>query len=170
MTEHRDWAEAPLAVRLIFMGHRVSGLVERRLAKYGYNHTQAALIGMLRRHPGLIGQDLVGPLPVEAPSITRGLQSLERRGLVQRRPHPSDGRASVFELTAAGHDEARRLAKLLRETSDELEADLSPAQRQALRDALSALTTCADHSKRQALRDALTALHPCADHTRGVAE
>ncbi|MCL5110043.1 MAG: MarR family transcriptional regulator [Chloroflexi bacterium] len=147
MEKCHDEDVMPLAVRLIFLGHRVTSLVERRLAKYEYNHTQAALIGMLRRHPGLIGQEMVGPLPVEAPSVTRALQSLERRGLVQRRPHPSDGRANVFELTAAGRGEAQLLAKLLRETSDELEADLSPEQRQALREAMATILTCVKHTR-----------------------
>jgi DNA-binding MarR family transcriptional regulator len=36
------------------------------------------------------------------------LSDLEQEGLVQRRPHPTDGRQVLFELTAAGI-EARRL-------------------------------------------------------------
>ena len=35
-------------------------------------------------------------------SITRIVQLLERKGLLRRRPHPSDGRRSELALTAAG--------------------------------------------------------------------
>lgn len=127
---------APLAIQVMVLGHRLWHILNRRLAAYNYNHTQAAVIMTLLRRPGLIAQDLVGPISVEPPNITRALQALERRGLVERRPHPTDGRASLFTLTPAGVVEASKLARLMHEASAELEADLSPEQRQTLGEAL----------------------------------
>jgi len=45
-------------------------------------------------------------LQVHAASITNAIDRLEQQGLVQRRPHPSDGRAVLARITPAG----RRLA------------------------------------------------------------
>ena len=132
-------ARAPLAVQIVFLGHRLTNLFERRLAGHGHSHTQAAVLMALRRNPGLIAQHLVGPISVEAPSITRALQALERRRLVERRPHPTDGRASIFYLTGTGEVEAQRIASLMQEISGEIEAGLAPEQRQILREALPAV-------------------------------
>lgn len=129
----------PLAAELVFLGHRVSHLIERRLARHGYNHTQAVIIMTLARHPGRMAQDLAGPVRVEPPSVTRALQTLERRGLVDRTPHPTDGRASLFHLTATGREVAVVLARLMEETSGELEQCISPEELAALRMALGSL-------------------------------
>ena len=41
-------------------------------------------------------------LQVHPTSVSHTVQRLERDGLVERRPHPSDGRASLLALTDAG--------------------------------------------------------------------
>ncbi len=128
--------DVPLAVQLVFLGHRLAHVVERRLALYDYNHTQASIIMILDRRPGLTAQDLARPVRVQPASITRALQSLERRGLVDRRPHPTDGRASVLHLTEAGCQAAATIARTVREASVELESHLPTAQRAVLRSAL----------------------------------
>jgi len=132
-------SEAPLALLMVFVGHRVAHLLEKRLNRLGYNHTQAAIIGSLIRRPGLMAQDLAGVVPVEAPSITRALQALERQGLVSRQPHPTDGRASLFYLTETGREAAENMASLMRKLSNELEGSLTPQELQAFRGALGKL-------------------------------
>lgn len=138
---------APLAIQLILLGHRLAHLLERRLARYDLNHTQAAIIMALDRRPGLMAQDLAHPVKVEPPSVTRALQALERRGLVCREPHPTDGRASLFHLTNSGREEAANLARLFRETSAELEEAVPPADLAALRGVLSALFVRTDRMR-----------------------
>jgi DNA-binding MarR family transcriptional regulator len=39
---------------------------------------------------------------VTGPTITKVVQGLEASGLVRRRPHPDDGRATIVEATAKG--------------------------------------------------------------------
>lgn len=136
MEESGYSVRVPLAVQLLVVGHRLSSLLQRRLARHDYNHTQAAIIMALLRNPGPIAHHLVGPVSVEAPSITRALQALERLGLVERKPHPTDGRACVFYLTAAGEAEAQRIALLMQEISSEIEAGMTPEQRRSFREAL----------------------------------
>lgn len=81
---------------------------------------------------------------VSQPGITQLVTRLEREGLVERRPDPSDGRAVLVHITEAGRqigrsrhdDRTRHLAPLI--------ARLTPEQRQAITDALPALTRLAE--------------------------
>lgn len=71
---------------------------------------------------------------VQPPTLTKMLAKLEERGLVQRTPHPSDGRQVILSATEAGrrifaeHRRARdawltkRLAALTAEERDTLRA------------------------------------------------
>ena len=69
---------------------------------------------------------------VKPPSMTRTVASLEERGLVERRPHASDGRQVVVTLTPAGKDvlmadRRRRDAWLVRALGE-----LTPEERDVL--------------------------------------
>ncbi len=137
--ECRPPERPPLGVCLVYLGHRLSYLIDRRLAPLDLNRTQGMIVMALRRHPGLMALDLAGPVWVEPPSVTRAVQTLERRGLVARQPHPSDGRASLFYLTPAGESVADDIECATRRADEALEAALSPEQRESLDAALGVL-------------------------------
>jgi DNA-binding MarR family transcriptional regulator len=81
---------------------------------------------------------------ISQPGITQLVTRLERDGLVERRPDPSDGRAVLIHITEAGRrigrsrhdDRTRRLVPLI--------AQLTPEQRQAIAAALPALARLAE--------------------------
>jgi DNA-binding MarR family transcriptional regulator len=97
--------------------------------------TQLAALSTLKRHGALTPGELAAHEKVQPPSMTRVLAAVEERGLVVRRPHPSDGRQALVELTSAGWDllaqEVRMreawLSRKLAELSDEERAVLSAA-------------------------------------------
>ncbi len=94
----------------------------------------AVLALLFREGERTIGQ-LAGAERVRPPSMTRTVTCLEDDGLVERRPHPTDGRQVVISLTQQGEEllaaERRRrdawLARRLRE--------LTPDERDTLRKA-----------------------------------
>jgi DNA-binding MarR family transcriptional regulator len=69
--------------------------------------SQAATIGRLDRAGLATTADLARAEAVKPQSMSATLTSLEDAGLVQRRPHPTDGRQVLFALTERGI-EARR--------------------------------------------------------------
>ncbi len=71
----------------------------------------------LRRLDGgpLSLRELAEALTTDAPAATVAVNDLEERGLVERRPHPTDGRTKLVSLTAAG----RRVLAQVRAVSDE---------------------------------------------------
>jgi DNA-binding MarR family transcriptional regulator len=60
------------------------------------------------------------------------LADLEQAGLVQRRPHPTDGRQVLFELTAEGVEARRQRNIAKREWLLAAMARLDPAEQQTL--------------------------------------
>ncbi|MGP3967462.1 MarR family winged helix-turn-helix transcriptional regulator [Streptomyces sp. 6N223] len=87
---------------------------------------------------------------ISQPGITQLVTRLEREGLVERRPDPSDGRAVLVHITEAGReigrsrhdDRTRHLRPLL--------ARLTPEERRALADALPALARLAELGRGEA--------------------
>jgi DNA-binding MarR family transcriptional regulator len=57
--------------------------------------------------------ELAGVLGIDPPNATVLVADLESQGLVQRRPHPTDGRAKVVEATRKGKELARRANAIL---------------------------------------------------------
>jgi DNA-binding MarR family transcriptional regulator len=97
--------------------------------------TQLAALSTLKAHGPLTPGELAAYEKVQPPSMTRVLAALEERGLVDRSPHPSDGRQALVELTEAGRDlldqEVRMreawLSRRLAELTDEERAVLAAA-------------------------------------------
>jgi len=75
--------------------------------------SQNAVLARLERAGAMTTADLARSELVKPQSMGTTLADLEQAGLVQRRPHPTDGRQVLFALTAAGID-ARRKRSLAR--------------------------------------------------------
>ncbi|WP_435132076.1 MarR family winged helix-turn-helix transcriptional regulator [Actinacidiphila sp. bgisy144] len=72
---------------------------------------------------------------VRPQSMRMTLAALEERGLVERAPHPTDGRQVVFSLTDAGTDLLRTGRRARRGwLAEAMEAQLTPDEQRALTD------------------------------------
>lgn len=83
-------------------------------------------------------RELAEALTTDAPAATVMVNDLEARGLVERRPHPSDRRAKLVSLTGAG----RRVLATVRAVTDHPPstlANLPPGELASLRSILSSL-------------------------------
>jgi DNA-binding MarR family transcriptional regulator len=68
----------------------------------GPSVSQLAVISHLRRRGALSTNDLAATERVRPQSMTGTVRSLEESGLVRRRPHPTDRRQVLIELTNKG--------------------------------------------------------------------
>jgi DNA-binding MarR family transcriptional regulator len=73
----------------------------------GLGWSQATTLGRLERDGPMTTAELARAEMVKPQSMGSLLAELEQDGLVQRQPHPTDGRQILFSLTEAGV-EARR--------------------------------------------------------------
>jgi MarR family transcriptional regulator, 2-MHQ and catechol-resistance regulon repressor len=71
-------------------------------------------------------------LLVSTASMTSLLDTLERRGLVARRPHPQDRRKILVELTEAAYDVVDRMLPLVHAAMTDAFDGLTEAQRHTL--------------------------------------
>jgi DNA-binding MarR family transcriptional regulator len=97
--------------------------------------SQMAVLAALFRNGEQTVGDLASGERVQPPSMTRAVNRLEEAGYVARRPHESDGRQVLVNLSDLGRqtllaDRARRDAWLTKRL-----AELAPEQRAVLRQA-----------------------------------
>jgi DNA-binding MarR family transcriptional regulator len=76
--------------------------------------TRSLVLRRLAKEP-LTLRALADRLAADPPYVTLMVDDLEKRGLVQRLPHPEDRRAKLVQLTAAGRAAAERADAILDE-------------------------------------------------------
>jgi DNA-binding MarR family transcriptional regulator len=64
--------------------------------------TQYSALSSLKKCGAMTPGELAAKEVVQPPSMTRVIAALEDAGFVSRRPHPTDGRQSIVELTESG--------------------------------------------------------------------
>jgi DNA-binding MarR family transcriptional regulator len=110
-------------------------LRNEREASDDLSSNQMAVLFTLAREGALTIGELAAEEKVQPPSMTRTVGALVDKGLVQRAAHTTDRRAVVITLTDAGGvviDESRRRKEAW---LHQRLCELTPAQRQILRDA-----------------------------------
>jgi DNA-binding MarR family transcriptional regulator len=94
--------------------------------------SQLATLARLDKMGAMTTADLARAEFVKPQSMGTTLADLEQAGLVQRRPHPTDGRQVLFALTAAGAEARRKRSLARREWLLAAMERLDPADRQTL--------------------------------------
>jgi DNA-binding MarR family transcriptional regulator len=131
MTPQRSDADLASSLRLSVM--RLARRLRLEKSSDALSMNQLAALGTLNRCGALTVGELAGIEKVKPPSMTRTVNSLADAGLVTRRPHPTDGRHVVVDLTSAARqvleeDRRRRDAWLAKRL-----AALAPDHRALLR-------------------------------------
>ena len=107
-----------------------------RLAPYGLKPVDFSVLSTILHNPGVTSRQLCSALNLLPPNLVGLIQTLEARGLIERKPHPHDGRAVGLHPTAQG----KTLMEQAEQTASDLEiektARLTPAQRKTLLDLL----------------------------------
>ena len=95
-----------------------------------------SMLGLIDANPG-IGQSALGAtLGIHPANVTPLVTDLIGRGLVERRPSPSDGRRVELRLTSEGEARFRTGRRLIDGHEARMTAALTDADRAALRDLL----------------------------------
>ncbi|ASW05119.1 MULTISPECIES: MarR family winged helix-turn-helix transcriptional regulator [unclassified Rhizobium] len=73
--------------------------LQQRAAKLGFSPGQFPILLELWSEDGLTQKQLLERVDIEQATMANTLSRMERDGLVERRPHPSDKRAQLVFLT-----------------------------------------------------------------------
>ncbi|MEF2978935.1 MarR family winged helix-turn-helix transcriptional regulator [Subtercola sp. YIM 133946] len=94
---------------------------------------QYAALAVLERMPGASQSELGAALDLDRSTIADIVVRLERRGVLERRPHESDGRRYSLHLTATGVSEVDLLRPRVFEANVMLTESLSSDEVETLR-------------------------------------
>jgi len=103
--------------------------VSAALAELGLYMGQDTILMQLWVEDGLNQSQLVGGCGVEAPTVTKVLQRMERAGLIERRRDPKDARISRVYLTQRGKSLRRPVYQRWKEIEERMLAVLTLAER-----------------------------------------
>lgn len=103
-----------------------------RLAPYGLKPVDFSVMSTIRHNPGVTSRQLCATLNLLPPNLVGLIQSLESRGLIERKPHPHDGRAVGLHATPKGQALMAQAERTATELEIEKTAKLTPAQRKTL--------------------------------------
>jgi len=111
------------AIRTIGIRHRA--LADSLLAPLGLHTGQEVLLLELAEQGPRSQAQLAASSGCEPPTITGSVRKLEAAGLVVRRPSATDGRVTMVELSAQGHDLLPRLRAAWRQLAEQTVAGLT---------------------------------------------
>ncbi len=98
--------EESLAETFWAVARQLRHLTRDSLAPWDVTPSQGRALGVLHRHGTMRLRDLAEHLRIAARSATEVVDDLEARGLVERRPDPTDRRATLVGLTPPGTETA----------------------------------------------------------------
>ncbi|GAA4288550.1 MarR family transcriptional regulator [Georgenia daeguensis] len=100
------------------------------------NHRTYSVLDVLELRGGISQRELADELRLDPSQIVALVDSLEGRGLVERRPNPQDRRQRTVVLTTAGRTLYRRARQQVDGSLDEVLGGLHAAERDTLRELL----------------------------------
>ena len=103
-----------------------------RMAQFGLRVVDFSILSLIRHNPGITSRQLCDALNLLPPNLVGKIGALERRGLLQRHPHPLDGRAQSLLLTAEGQALMREAESAASQLELEATPALSAAERRTL--------------------------------------
>jgi DNA-binding MarR family transcriptional regulator len=105
---------------------------QKSLKEIGLSHVEFVLLGHLfwltTKHNYVTQQMLSDWIHVDKVSVATKIPLLEKKGLVQKKPHPKDKRASYLTVTDKGAEIAKKGLKNAKQINEEFFAPLGNKQ------------------------------------------
>jgi len=110
----------------------ISTVFAERMAAYGLKQVDFSVLSLLAHNPGATSRQLCATLDILPPNLVSLVAAMDSRGLIERRPHPHDGRAVGLHLTAAGRKLMREAEAAVVQLELDASARLSARERETL--------------------------------------
>ena len=125
--------EETIGYRLVGVCRAHRNRAAEALARVGLYVGQEWILLRTREREGLTQSELAEACAVEGPTISKGLQRMERAGLVTRRADAIDARVSRVHLTEQGRAVCEAVDAIWAELEERTAAELSLEERVLLR-------------------------------------
>ena len=110
----------------------VTALFAERMAVYGLKQADFSVLSLLAHNPGATSRELCATLDILPPNLVSLIAAMDGRGLIERRPHPRDGRAVGLHLTPAGERLIAEAERAVIQLEAEASARLTARERDTL--------------------------------------
>lgn len=94
-----------------------------RMAPFGLKPVEFSVLTLIAHNPGITSRQVCTALDILPPNLVGIIKSLDQRGLIVRKAHPTDGRAQGLHLSSQG----KRLQSEAQLTATALESDAAHA-------------------------------------------
>ncbi|MBW4718994.1 MarR family winged helix-turn-helix transcriptional regulator [Saccharothrix obliqua] len=125
-------AERGLASRLRLAVVRLNRRLRAQRVNSVISLTQVSALSTLHKCGPLTPGELAAKEGVQPPSMTRVIAALEDFGFATRRPHPTDGRQAIVELSESGQSYINEEVSAREAWLDVRLAELTPEERGVL--------------------------------------
>ena len=104
----------------------------KRMAVYGLRPVDFSVLSLVVHNPGITSRQLCSALGLLPPNLVGMIGTFEKRGLIARRPHPTDGRANGLHLTLSGEKLMREAENAALNLENDATATLTAVERKTL--------------------------------------
>jgi DNA-binding MarR family transcriptional regulator len=102
------------------------------MASFDLRPVDFSVLSLIRHNPGITSRQLCHALNIQPPNMVVFLKSFEKRQLVEREPHPTDGRAMGLTLTESGEALMQEAEKTAKDSGLKASSALTDGERQTL--------------------------------------
>lgn len=110
----------------------VIGEFLEQMAVYDLKPVEFSVMSVVLHNPGITSRQLCAALDILPPNLVGLIQLLETRGLIERKPHPYDGRAVGIHPTNEGEALMMKAEVTAKELEMNVGSKLTPNQVQTL--------------------------------------
>ena len=131
-----ETSAAELVERLLTVTHGIRRRHNAELASYDLSVPRGRLLMAMHQLEQPKMSELAASLDLNARTITTAVDTLEREGILERRPDPTDRRATRILLTDAGRGQIAEWQEFQQRLAESAMAALSAAERRTLKQLL----------------------------------
>ncbi len=104
----------------------------KRMAVYDLRPVDFSVLSLITHNPGISSRQLCSALNILPPNLVGMINTLEKRELIVRKPHPSDGRVVGLHLSDAGGKLMKNAEQTAKELEDDAASKLTATERKTL--------------------------------------
>lgn len=103
-----------------------------RMSMYDLRPVDFSVLSLITHNPGITSRQLCTTLGILPPNLVGMVGNLEKRELIERVPHPRDGRAMGLHLTTAGEKLMRDAERTAAQLESDVASSLTPSELKTL--------------------------------------
>ena len=107
-------------------------IIREHIASHDLRIVDLSILLLVAHNPGITSRQLSSVLDILPPNLVGMLNTIEKRGLIERKPHPMDGRAMGLHVTDSGAELATQVESEVGQLEIEATSHLTATERKTL--------------------------------------